>query len=80
MHFLKSFSSIAAVSALCLVAPLTFGSDTLDPNLPEYKKTAGIAGNLNSVGSDTLNNMMAMWAENFQAIYPNVKIQIEGQP
>ena len=51
----------------------------MDPKLPEYKKAAGVSGTLNSVGSDTLNNMMTLWAESFQAIYPNVKIQIEGK-
>ena len=44
-----------------------------------YKKVSGVSGTLNSVGSDTLNNMMALWAESFQALYPNVKIQIEGK-
>ena len=44
-----------------------------------YGRVSGVSGNLNSVGSDTLNNVMTMWAENFQKVYPNVKIQIEGK-
>ena len=28
------------------------------------------------MGSDTLNNLMTLWAEGFRAIYPNVNIQI----
>jgi phosphate transport system substrate-binding protein len=44
-----------------------------------YAKTSGVAGNLNSIGSDTLNNVMTMWAEGFQKLYPNVKIQVEGK-
>jgi len=51
----------------------------VDPNLPSYQKVQGVAGNLNSVGSDTLNNMMTYWAEGFRKIYPNVNIQIEGK-
>ncbi len=51
----------------------------LDPKLPEYTKVAGVSGNLNSIGSDTLNNLMTLWAEGFQEIYPNVNIQIEGK-
>jgi len=51
----------------------------IDVKLPEYKKVPGVSGTLNSVGSDTLNNMMALWAESFQTVYPNVKIQIEGK-
>ena len=50
-----------------------------DPALPEYQRVSGVSGNLNSIGSDTLNNLMTLWAEGFQAIYPNVKIQIEGK-
>jgi len=51
----------------------------LDSNLPDYKPVSGISGNLNSIGSDTLNNLMTLWAEGFQKFYPNVKIQIEGK-
>jgi len=50
-----------------------------DPSLPSYQKTSGVSGNINSVGSDTMNNMMALWAETFRKMYPNVKIQIEGK-
>ena len=42
-------------------------------------RTSGVSGNLNSIGSDTLNNLMTLWAEGFRAIYPNVNIQIEGK-
>jgi len=51
----------------------------VDPSLSAYQKTSGVSGNINSVGSDTMNNMMALWAETFRKAYPNVKIQIEGK-
>jgi phosphate transport system substrate-binding protein len=51
----------------------------VDPSLTAYQKTSGVSGNINSVGSDTMNNMMALWAETFRKMYPNVKIQIEGK-
>jgi len=51
----------------------------VDPALKGYAKTQGVAGNLNSVGSDTLNNLMTFWAEGFRKLYPNVNIQIEGK-
>jgi phosphate transport system substrate-binding protein len=51
----------------------------VDPSLSSYQKTSGVSGNINSVGSDTMNNMMALWAETFRKMYPNVKIQIEGK-
>ena len=51
----------------------------VDPALPSYQNVSGVAGNLNSIGSDTLNNLMTLWAEGFEARYPNVTIQIEGK-
>lgn len=46
---------------------------------PEYRATKGIIGTLDSIGSDSLNNLMSIWAEAFREIYPNVTIQIEGK-
>ncbi len=51
----------------------------VDAKLSTYKKTSGISGNLNSIGSDTLNNLMTFWVESFGKQYPNVKIQVEGK-
>jgi phosphate transport system substrate-binding protein len=51
----------------------------VDPALKPYEKVSGVSGNLNSIGSDTLNNLMTLWAEGFRAVYPNVNIQIEGK-
>ena len=51
----------------------------VESGIAGYKKTSGITGNLSSVGSDTLNNLMTLWAEGFQKQYPSVKIQIEGK-
>ena len=52
---------------------------TVDANIPPYPKGEALSGSLNSVGSDTLLNLMTFWAEAFQRIYPNVSIQIEGK-
>jgi len=51
----------------------------VDPTLSTYKAVSGVSGNLSSVGSDTLNNLLTFWAETFNKFYPNVKIQIEGK-
>ena len=51
----------------------------VDADLKLYKKVSGVTGRINSIGSDTLNNLMTLWAEGFQKMYPNVKIQIEGK-
>ena len=47
--------------------------------LPAYRQRSGVAGSVNSVGSDTLNNLMAFWSESFRAMYPNVAVQVEGK-
>ncbi|MCH2175679.1 MAG: phosphate ABC transporter substrate-binding protein [Lentisphaeria bacterium] len=57
----------------------TIAQAGVDENLPVYKPVSGVSGKLNSIGSDTLNNLMTLWAESFQKMYPNVKIQIEGK-
>ncbi len=51
----------------------------VDPKIRKYTPVAGVAGNLSSVGSDSLNNLMTYWAEGFKKKYPNVNIQIEGK-
>lgn len=50
----------------------------VDPKLPEYTKASGVSGSISSIGSDTLNNLMTLWAESFKKQYPNVNIQIQG--
>lgn len=37
-----------------------------------------LSGNLSSVGSDTLANLMALWGQNFSQHYPNVNLQIQA--
>lgn len=51
----------------------------VDKALELYTPVSGVSGNLNSIGSDTLNNCMTLWAEKFKEFYPNVNIQIEGK-
>ncbi|MBT8765969.1 phosphate ABC transporter substrate-binding protein PstS family protein [Pseudomonas boanensis] len=50
----------------------------VDPAIPAYQKTTGVSGNLSSVGSDTLANLMTLWAEAYKREYPNVNIQIQA--
>jgi len=51
----------------------------IDPALKDYKKQSGVEGSLKSIGSDTLNNLMTLWAEGFNKEYPSVKVEIEGK-
>jgi phosphate transport system substrate-binding protein len=76
------FQWIALVAALAVgmgLASARADNVTVDPKLPEYKSTSGVSGNLKSVGSDTMNNLMAYWAEGFRKFYPNVQAEIEGK-
>ncbi|GMR19883.1 MAG: phosphate ABC transporter substrate-binding protein PstS [Gammaproteobacteria bacterium] len=66
------------VTALLLVSNSTFAATKLDKTIPNYKKSSGVSGNLSSVGSDTLANLMTLWAEEFKRLYPNVNIQIQA--
>ncbi|WP_137974557.1 PstS family phosphate ABC transporter substrate-binding protein [Pseudomonas sp. F(2018)] len=61
----------AGVSAASAVA-------AVDPSIPAYQKTSGVSGNLSSVGSDSLANLMTLWAEEYKKLYPNVNIQIQA--
>lgn len=72
-----SFSLSAAVSALALSTGMV-NAQNIDPNLPVYEAASGVSGNLTSIGSDTLNNLMTLWSEGFRSFYPNVAVQIQG--
>ena len=65
--------------SLILGGSLAAQAVKVDPKLPSYTKVSGVTGNLNSVGSDSLNNLMTYWVEAFKGNYPNVKIQVEGK-
>ena len=52
---------------------------SVDAAIQPYARVSGVAGNLNSIGSDTLNNLMTFWAEAFHASYPSVRVQVEGK-
>ena len=70
---------ILGILVLILCGSLSATYAQVDPKLENYTPVSGVSGNLNSVGSDTLNNLMTLWAEGFKTRYPNVKIQIEGK-
>lgn len=73
-------SNIAgAVLACVVVCSPVWAQVQVDSAFPEYRPSSGVSGKLNSVGSDTMNNLMALWAEGFRSFYPNVQIEIEGK-
>lgn len=81
MNKLQLIPTLAISTAMLLFSPQqgNAGPVVVDADTPVYEPTSGVSGNLNSIGSDTLNNLMTLWAEGFKALYPNVVVQIEGK-
>ena len=52
----------------------------IDPKLQPYHSVSGeVAGSLKYIGSDTMNNLVALWTEGFKKFYPSVREGIEGK-
>jgi phosphate transport system substrate-binding protein len=77
------------VSTLALAAVLLIGGGVVlaqsegqvkvDQGLASYESISGVSGTIKGVGSDTMNNLMALWGEDFRKFYPNVSIEVEGK-
>jgi phosphate transport system substrate-binding protein len=77
---MKLRTLVGAVAVTAALGTALAGAQVqIDPGLTSYKAVGGISGNVSSVGSDSLNNVMTLWAEQFNKFYPNAKIQIEGK-
>ena len=82
---MKNLSAASCFTLFAIVCALALGSFAgaqtvkVDPAVPSYAKAAGVSGNIDSVGSDTMNNLMTFWCEGFAKFYPNVRCQIEGK-
>ena len=76
MKFVAKILTIAAA-----LSSLSMGANQVivDSSIKPYAPTSGVSGNLNAVGSDTLNNLMTLWAEGFSKKYPSVKVGVEGK-
>lgn len=75
----KLFNIVASVVCVGLVCAASAFALDVDPAIKAYEKTSGVSGSIKSVGSDTLNNLMALWTEGFKAAYPSVKPEVEGK-
>lgn len=71
----KLVMALGLAAATILAPTLSSASST---ELNDYQKVSGVSGHLSSVGSDTLANLMTLWAEEFKRVYPNVNIQIQA--
>lgn len=75
---MKSTIFALATFAAAAIPALAKEKLAVDEKLPAYETVSGVSGTLNSIGSDTLNNLMQLWGEGFKAVYPNVSVQIQG--
>ena len=77
MRISAIFKTLAVVTT-CSFTAVAGAVEKVDSGLPDYSRVSGVAGNLSSVGSDTLANLMTLWAEEYKKLYPNVNIQIQA--
>ena len=77
LFFRMLFLATSALASNAFVSG-AMAATPIDKDIPEYTKTSGVAGNLSSVGSDTLANLMTLWAEDYRRLYPTVKVQIQA--
>ncbi len=79
---IRSVSRVLGVAALVTLlwssAPVR-ADIAVDKDMPDYTRVSGVAGSIKSVGSDTMNNLMTLWLEEFLGLYPNVQGEIEGK-
>lgn len=77
-NWLRLVGTVLVPAIVVIVSPLS-AQVAVDPDLPNYKPVEGVSGSIKSIGSDTMNNLMTLWAEGFKTMYPNVQIEIEGK-
>ncbi len=73
-HFL-----VTLVALVSLTTQLFSQATKVDEKIPRYQKKQGISGKITSIGSDTMNNLLALWGDGFKRFYPNVIIEFEGK-
>lgn len=78
MKYLKLRALAGALAISLGLNGIALADAKVDPALPDYQRASGVSGNLSSVGSDTLANLMTLWAEQYKREYPNVNIQIQA--
>ncbi len=79
---LSCIRSVKVLFGCLVVVPLLAmgsGDDLIDRDLPVYEASSGVSGSIKSIGSDTMNNLMTLWGEEFRKFYPSVKIEVEGK-
>jgi len=74
----KSVIALLSLCSISFMSGAVYADSGVDSDLPVYQRASGVSGNISSVGSDTLANLMTLWAEEYKRLYPNVNIQIQA--
>ena len=75
---LKRFLTAGAAAVAAVALPGVALAE-VDGDIPEYEQASGISGDLKSVGSDTLSNLMTRWGEKYTQMYPQVNFEAESK-
>ena len=65
-------------AAIGAAPQISTAATAVDKSISAYKKVSGVSGNITSIGSDTLANLMTLWTEGFRHHYPNVEIRVQA--
>ncbi len=77
---MSTFFAVAISVAVALSGlPAADPDAAVDPALPEYQAVTGVSGSLRSAGSETMNNIVALWGEDFRSFYRGVSFGVEGK-
>ena len=74
----KRFRTLSLALPLTVLAGSALAGAQIDEAIADYSKSSGVSGNLSSVGSDTLANLITLWTEEFKRLYPNINIQVQA--
>jgi phosphate transport system substrate-binding protein len=70
-------AALAVVLVSCWAAQV-YAAARLDPDLEPYHQVRGVAGSFSSAGSDSMANLVSLWAERFMRYYSGVTFQVKA--
>ena len=76
---MRSIAKNGLLLILLQMAAVASAQIAVDPKLPDYKAKSGVAGKIDTVGSDTMNNVAQLWTEEFKKFYPSVSAAIDAK-
>lgn len=78
-HLNIYIASLKALLLSSIFALSTHNALAIDPQINTYQNKPAFKGKVNSMGSDTLANLMAFWTDEFKIIYPEVEISLHSE-